>query len=121
MDRAECDFGSDPKVSAVLSRLRSDRHQRRVFALDPSSAAAGVDHFVYRFSLHFKPSLHPPSYSTDDSKNAVMNRTLSLEEQREFWAQLLAVGVRYEARKRVAVEVKLELVEDVRETETSHI
>ena len=50
-----------------------------------------------------------------------MNRTLSLDEQREFWAQLLAVGVRYEARKRAAVEVKLELLEDVRETETSQI
>jgi hypothetical protein len=48
-----------------------------------------------------------------------MNRTLSSDEQREFWAQLFAVVVGYEARKRAALEVKLELLEDALETETS--
>jgi hypothetical protein len=48
-----------------------------------------------------------------------MNRTLSSDEQREFWAQLFAVVIRYETRKRPASEVTLELLEDVRETETS--
>ena len=48
-----------------------------------------------------------------------MNRNLSSDEQREFWTQLFAVVVRYEARKRAALEVKLEVLEDARETETS--
>ena len=50
-----------------------------------------------------------------------MNRTLSLDEQREFWAQLFGVVVRYETRKRAAGEVKLELLEDALETETNQI
>jgi hypothetical protein len=46
-----------------------------------------------------------------------MNRTLTSDEQREFWAQLFAIVVRYETRKRTTPEVTLELLEDVLETE----
>jgi|GEM_PF-3524078 hypothetical protein len=50
-----------------------------------------------------------------------MNQDLSLEAQREFWAQLFAVVIRYETRKRAEPEVALELLEDVRQTEASEI
>jgi hypothetical protein len=50
-----------------------------------------------------------------------MSRDLSPDEQREFWAQLFAVIVRYETRKHGPPEVALELVEDVRQTEASQI
>jgi hypothetical protein len=50
-----------------------------------------------------------------------MNRDLSPDEQREFWAQLFAVVVRYEGRKRRELEVTLELLEDVRQTEPGQI
>jgi hypothetical protein len=46
-----------------------------------------------------------------------MNRTLTSDEQREFWAQLFAIVVRYETRKRTTQEVTLELLEDVLQTE----
>jgi hypothetical protein len=46
-----------------------------------------------------------------------MNRTLTSDEQREFWAQLFAIVVRYETRKRATPEVTLELLEDMLETE----
>ena len=48
-----------------------------------------------------------------------MNRDLSPDEQREFWVQLFAVVVRREARKRAELEVGLELLEDVRQTEAN--
>jgi hypothetical protein len=50
-----------------------------------------------------------------------MNRDLSPDEQREFWVQLFAVVVRREARKRAELEVGLELMEDVRQTEANQI
>ena len=50
-----------------------------------------------------------------------MNRNLTTDEQREFWAQLFAVVVRHEARKRAELEVRLELLQDVRQTEPSQI
>lgn len=50
-----------------------------------------------------------------------MNRDLSPDEQREFWVQLFAVVVRHEARKRAELEVALELLEDVRQTEANQI
>jgi hypothetical protein len=50
-----------------------------------------------------------------------MNRDLSADEQREFWVQLFAVVVRHEARKRAELEVALELLEDVRQTEANQI
>jgi hypothetical protein len=50
-----------------------------------------------------------------------MNRDLSPDEQREFWAQHFAVVVRYEARKHRESEVALELLEDVRQIETNQI
>jgi hypothetical protein len=50
-----------------------------------------------------------------------MNKNLSLDEERDFWAELLALAVRCEARKRAALEVRLELLKDVRQTERSQI
>jgi hypothetical protein len=50
-----------------------------------------------------------------------MNRDLSADEQREFWVQLFALVVRYETRKRAELEVALELLEDVRQTEANQI
>jgi len=50
-----------------------------------------------------------------------MNKELSAEEQREFWAQLFAVVVRREARKCSELEVRLELLQDVRQTEPSQL
>jgi hypothetical protein len=105
----------------MLSRLRSNWHQCRGFAFDYGTPAAGAGNFVYRFPLLFKRPLHLPRDTSGDTKNATMNRTLSSDEQREFWAQLFAVVVRYETRKRAALEVKLELLEDARETETSQV
>jgi hypothetical protein len=50
-----------------------------------------------------------------------MNKDLSPDEQREFWAQLFAVVVRREARKRTELEVRLEPLEDVRQIEINKI
>ena len=50
-----------------------------------------------------------------------MNRDLSPDEQREFWTQLFAVVIRHEARKRAELEVRLELMQDVRQTEPNQI
>ncbi|MFY9984327.1 MAG: hypothetical protein WAM44_19380 [Chthoniobacterales bacterium] len=50
-----------------------------------------------------------------------MNEDLSPDEQREFWAQFFAVVVRREARKRRELEVALELLDDVRQTEPNQI
>ena len=50
-----------------------------------------------------------------------MNRDLSPDEQREFWTQLFTVVIRHEARKRAELEVRLELLRDVGQTEPSHI
>jgi hypothetical protein len=46
-----------------------------------------------------------------------MNNNLSLEEQREFLAQLFAVVVRHDKKRRAALEVTLELLKDVHQTE----
>ena len=40
---------------------------------------------------------------------------------REFWTQLFTVVIRREARKRAELEVRLELVEDLRQTEPRHL
>jgi hypothetical protein len=50
-----------------------------------------------------------------------MNKELTPDEQREFWAQLFTVVVRREARKRGELEVRLELLREVRQTEPSQI
>ena len=50
-----------------------------------------------------------------------MNEDLSPDEQREFWTQLFAVVIRREARKRAELEVRLELLEDLRQTEPTKI
>jgi hypothetical protein len=103
------------------SRLRSNWHQCRVFAFDSGPPAAGGRDSLHRCSLFFDRQIHRSGVHTGDIKNANMNRTLSLDEQREFWAQLFAVAIRHETRKRAVSEVTLELLEDVRETETSDI
>jgi hypothetical protein len=58
---------------------------------------------------------------TEEREQTAMNRDLSPDEQREFWAEFFAVVIRYEARKRRELEVALELLEDVRQTEPSQI
>ena len=121
MDRAERDPRPDTEVPAMLSRLRSNWNQRWVFLIEPRPAAAGAGDSLHRGSLLFGRQVHRSGADTGDIKNATMNKNLSLEEQREFWAQLFAVVVRYETRKRPAAEVTLELLEDVRETETSQL
>ncbi|MBV8214615.1 MAG: hypothetical protein JOZ08_15490 [Verrucomicrobia bacterium] len=50
-----------------------------------------------------------------------MNRDLSPDEQREFWAQLFAVVVRHEARKHQESEVRLEPKQDLRQTDPIQI
>ena len=121
MDCAERDPRPDTEVPAMLSRLRSNWNQRWVFLVEPRPAAAGAGDCLRRSSLLLDRQVHRSGVHTGDIKNANMNKTLSLDEQREFWAQLFAVVVRYETRKRPAAEVTLELLEDVGETETSHI
>ena len=121
MDRAERDPNSHTKVSVMLSWLRGDWDQCWAFIVGFGPTAVGHHYFVYRCSLFFERPVRPASAAKGDSKNATMNRTLSSDEQREFWAQLFAVVVRYETRKRAVLEVKPELLEDALETETSQI
>jgi hypothetical protein len=119
VDRAERDPRPDTKVSGMLSRLRINWHQCRVFSFDNGKPAAGGRNRLHRCSLLFDRQIHRSGVHPGNIKNANMNRTLSSDEQREFWAQLFAVVIRYETRKRPATEVTLELLEDARETETS--
>jgi hypothetical protein len=121
VDCAERDPDSHTEVSGMLSRLRVDWNQRWVFLVDPRPVAAGARDPLHRCSLVFDRQVHRSGGHTGNIKNANMNRTLSLDEQREFWAQLFAAVIRYETRKPPDSEVTLELLEDVRETETSHI
>jgi len=121
VDRAERDPRPDTKVSGMPSRLRGNWHQCRVFAFDYDTPAAGARNSLHRCSLLFDRQVHRAGVHPGDIKNSTMNRTLSSEEQREFWAQLFAVVIRYETRKRPRSEVTLELLEDVRETESSDI
>jgi hypothetical protein len=101
----------------MLGRLRTDWDQCRVFGFNYGEPEAGAGDFVYRIPLLFKRPLHLPPHQPDGIKAAIMNRTLTADEQREFWAQLFAIVVRYETRKRTTPEVTLELVEDVLQTE----
>jgi hypothetical protein len=119
VDRSQRDPRPDTKVSGMLSRLRIDWQQCRVFAFDYGKPAAGRRNPLHRCSLLFDCEIHRSGVHPGAIKNANMNRTLSSDEQREFWAQLFAVVIRYETRKRPASEVTLELLEDARETETS--
>jgi hypothetical protein len=50
-----------------------------------------------------------------------MNKDLSPDEQGEFWTQFFALVIRRETRKRVELEVRLELLEDLRHTEPRQI
>jgi hypothetical protein len=120
VDRAERDPDSHTEVSGMLSRLRGHWNQRWVVLVDPRPVAAGARNSLHRCSHLFDRQVHRAGVHPGDIKNANMNRTLSLDEQREFWAQLFAVVISYETRKHPASEVTLELLEDVRETETSH-
>jgi hypothetical protein len=121
VDRAERDPDSHTEVSAMFGRLRGHWNQRWVFLVDPRPVAAGTRNSLHRCSLLFDRQVHREGVHPGDLKNAIMNRSLSSEEQREFWAQLFAVVIRYETRKSPASEVTLELLEDARETETSDI
>jgi hypothetical protein len=121
VDRAERDPDSHTEVSGMLGRLRGHWNQRWVFLVDPRPFSAGARNSLHRCSHLFDRQVHRARLHPGDIKNATMNRTLSSEEQREFWAQLFAVVIRYETRKRLDSEVTLELLEDGRETETSDI
>jgi len=121
VDRAERDSDSHTEVSGMLGRLRGHWNQRWVFLVDSRPFAAGTRDSLHRRSHLFDRQVHRAGVHPGNIKNAIMNRTLSSEEQREFWAQLFAVVIRYETRKRPDLEVTLELLEDGRETETSDI
>jgi hypothetical protein len=121
VDRSHSDSGSDTKVSSLCSRLRGDRNQRWVVALSISPTAAGSHRFVRRFPFLPGDEVGPVRRYPNCVQAAPMNRDLSADEQREFWVQLFALVVRYETRKRAELEVALELLEDVRQTEANQI
>jgi hypothetical protein len=121
VDRSYGDSGSHTKVSGLCSRLRGHRDQRWVLTLSIRPTAAGSRRFVRRFPFLPGEQIGPFRRYPNCSQAAPMNRDLSPDEQREFWVQLFAVVVRREARKRAELEVGLELMEDVRQTEANQI
>jgi hypothetical protein len=121
VDRSHCDSGSDTKVSGLCSRLRGNRNQRWFVTLSIHPTAAGSHRFVRRFPFLPGDQIGPFRRCPNRVQEAPMNRDLSPDEQREFWFQLFAVVVRSETRKRVELEVALELLEDVRQTEANQI
>ncbi len=121
MGRSHSDSGSDTKVSGLCSRLCGDRNQRWVVAFSIRPTAAGSHRFVRRFPFLPGNQIGPFRRYPNSVQAAPMNRDLSADEQREFWVQLFAVVVRHEARKRAELEVALELLEDVRQTEANQI
>ena len=121
MDRFHRDSGSDTEVSGLCSRLRGDWNKRRVFTLEIRPTAIGNHRFVRRFSLLFRDEIRRLRCYPNCAEEAPMNEDLSPDEQREFWAQFFAVVVRREARKRRELEVALELLDDVRQTEPNQI
>ena len=121
MDRSYGDSGSDTKMSGLYSRLRGHRNQRWVVTLNIRPTAAGSHRFVRRFPFLPGDQIGPFRCYPNCVQEAPMNRALSPDEQREFWVQLFAVVVRHEARKRAELEVGLELLGDVRQTEANQI
>ena len=121
MDRSHRDSGSDTEVSGLSSRVRGDWNQRWVFTLEIRPTAIGNHCFVRRFSLLLRDEIRRSRCYPNCAEEAPMNEELSPDEQREFWAQLFAVVARREARKRRELEVALELLDDVRQTEPTQI
>jgi hypothetical protein len=108
-------------VSRLSSWLRSDRDQRWVLAFSIRSVALGTHRLVRGFSLLRGNQVPPVRRYPNRIEKAPMNQELSPDEQREFWTQLFTVVIRREARKRAELEVRLELVEDLRQTEPRHL
>lgn len=108
-------------MSGLRSGLCSDWNQRRVFALSVGPTPVGPHYPVRRFPLLSGREIRPLSRYPHRIEEAAMNKTLSLDEERDFWAELFALAVRCEARKRADLEVRLELLKDVRQTERSQI
>jgi hypothetical protein len=108
-------------VSRLCSWLRGDRNQRWVLALGVRPVAVGTHRVVRGFPLLRGNQVRPVCRYPHRSEEALMNKDLSPDEQREFWTQLFAVVIRREARKRAELEVRLELLEDLRQTEPSQI
>lgn len=121
MDRSYGNSGSDTKVSGLCSRLRGHRNQRWVFTLSVRPTTAGSHRFVRHFPFLPGNQIGPFRRYPNCVQQAPMNRDLSPDEQREFWVQLFAVVVRHETRKRAELEVALELLEEVRQTEANQI
>ena len=108
-------------MSGLHSRLCCHWNQPRVFFLNVNPTQVGPHYLVRRFPLLSGSEIRPLSRYPHRCEEAAMNKTLSLDEEREFWAELFALAVRGEARKRAALEVRLELLEDVRQTESNQI
>jgi len=103
----------------LCSRLRRNRNKRWVFHRRPSSTSDVSNNRGGR--LFFLRGIQEPYLCRHavGSEGALMSRNLSLEEQRDFWTELFAVVIRHDARKRAALEVTLELLDDVLQTEQS--
>jgi hypothetical protein len=108
-------------VSRLPSWLRGDRDQRWVLALSVRPVAVGAHRVVRGCPLLRGNQVRPARGYAHRIEKALMNEDLSPDEQREFWTQLFAVVIRREARKRAELEVRLELLEDLRQTEPRHI
>ena len=116
MDRSHRNPGFDTQVSCLSGWLRGDRNQRWVLALGVRPITFSAHRAVPGFPVLRGNQVRPLcSYSCRIEK-ALMNKELSPDEQREFWTQFFAVVVRREARKRAELEVRLELLQDVRQT-----
>ena len=121
MDRSHGNPGSDTKVPCLCGWLRRDRNQRWVLALSLRPVAVGTHCVECGFPLLRGNQVCALCRYAYRIEKALMNKDLSPDEQREFWTQLFAVVIRREARKRAELEVRLELLQDVRHTEASQI
>ena len=108
-------------MSCLCSWLRGNWNQRWVLALSVRAVAVGTHRVVCGFPLHRWNQVRPVCRYPYRIEKALMNKDLSPDEQREFWTQLFAVVIRRETRKRAELEVRLELLEDLRQTEPSQI
>jgi hypothetical protein len=121
VDRSHDNPGSDTKVSCLCGWLRGNRNQCWVLALSVRPVAAGTHCFEPGLPLLRRNQVRPLCRYPDRIEKALMNKDLSPDEQRDFWTQLFAIVIRREARKRAELEVRLELLQDVRQTEPSQI
>jgi len=121
VDRSHDNPGSDTKVPRLCGGLRGDRNQRWVLALSFRPVAVSTHCLVPGFPLLRGNQVRPLRRYSYRIEKALMNKVLSPDEQREFWTQLFAVVIRREARKRAELEVRLELLQDVRQTEPRQI